>query len=136
MPATVALPCATQNEISGTAAATMVRHGLIAVAEGANMPSTPEAVAVFRGAGVLFAPGKAANAGGVVTSSLEMQQNASRDSWTFEHTDARLRETMATIHDTCVATADEYDAPGDYVVGANIAGFTRVADAMIAFGVI
>ena len=134
--ADVALPCATQNEIDKKRAENMVRMGVRAVAEGANMPSTPEAVRVFRDAGVLFAPGKAANAGGVVTSALEMQQNASRDSWTFEYTDQRLHEAMAHIHDTCVSVADEYGTPGDYVSGANIAGFIRVADAMLAFGVI
>ena len=100
------------------------------------MPSTPEAVAAFREAGVLFGPGKAANAGGVATSALEMQQNASRDSWTFDHTVTRLTEVMVGIHETCLAAADEYGKPGDYVFGANVAGFTKVADAMIAQGVI
>lgn len=100
------------------------------------MPTTPEGVRLFQEAGVLFAPGKAANAGGVATSALEMQQNASRDSWTFEQTEARLAEIMRGIHDLCAATADEYGAPGDYVLGANIAGFVRVAEAMRAFGVI
>ena len=136
VPVDVALPCATQNEITGEIAETLVRQGVVAVAEGANMPCRPDAVRVFRSAGVLFAPGKAANAGGVVTSSLEMQQNASRASWTFEHTDGRLHQIMASIHDTCITTADEYGSPGDYVTGANIAGFTRVADAMLAFGVV
>ena len=100
------------------------------------MPSTPDAIRVFQGAGVLFAPGKAANAGGVATSALEMQQNASRDSWSFEQTEARLAEIMRSIHDACAETADEYGAPGDYVLGANIAGFVRVAEAMRALGVI
>ena len=100
------------------------------------MPSTPDAVCAFREAGVLFGPGKAANAGGVATSALEMQQNASRDSWTFERTETRLAEIMANIHDLCAGTADEHGAPGDCVVGANIAGFVRVADAMEALGVI
>ncbi|MFE6968712.1 NADP-specific glutamate dehydrogenase [Isoptericola sp. NPDC057653] len=136
VPTDVALPCATQNELTEADAKQLVANGVRAVAEGANMPTTPEAVGLLRDAGVLFGPGKAANAGGVATSALEMQQNASRDSWSFEHTESRLAEIMTNIHDSCLATADEYDAPGDYVVGANIAGFTKVADAMIAFGVI
>ncbi|ACZ23311.1 glutamate dehydrogenase (NADP) [Sanguibacter keddieii DSM 10542] len=136
VPATVALPCATQNELDESAARTLLTNGVIAVAEGANMPATPEAVAAFQEAGTLFAPGKAANAGGVATSALEMQQNASRDSWTFEHTEARLEGIMTGIHDRCAETADAYDRPGNYVAGANIAGFTKVADAMIALGVV
>ena len=100
------------------------------------MPSTPEAVRIFADAGVGFAPGKAANAGGVATSALEMQQNASRDSWTFAHTEDRLSEIMTAIHDHCLHTADEYGAPGNYATGANIAAFTRVADAMLALGLI
>lgn len=134
--ATVALPCATQNELDGDAATRLVRNGLLAVGEGANMPSTREAVAVFQDAGVLFAPGKAANAGGVATSALEMQQNASRDSWSFEHTEQRLTDIMVGIHHRCAATADEYGAPGNYVAGANIAGFVKVADSMLAQGLI
>jgi glutamate dehydrogenase (NADP+) len=136
VPTDVALPCATQNELDEVAAKQLISHGVVAVAEGANMPTTPEATALFQEAGVLFAPGKAANAGGVATSALEMQQNASRDSWTFEHTEDRLAGIMARIHDQCVTTAEEYGAPGNYVLGANIAGFTKVADAMIAMGVI
>ncbi|MBA4612435.1 NADP-specific glutamate dehydrogenase [Stappia taiwanensis] len=136
VPCDVAMPSATQNELTGRDALALVKNGVIAVGEGANMPSTPEAVRVFQEAGVLFAPGKAANAGGVATSALEMQQNASRDSWTFERTEERLAEIMRNIHDTCAATADEYGAPGDYVLGANIAGFVRVAEAMKAQGVI
>ncbi len=132
----VAMPSATQNELTGKDAKTLVKNGVIAVGEGANMPSTPDAVRIFQEAGVLFAPGKAANAGGVATSALEMQQNASRDSWTFEQTEARLALIMRNIHDTCAATADEFGAPGDYVLGANIAGFVRVAEAMRALGVI
>ena len=135
-PVHVALPCATQNELSEAQAAKLVAGGLLAVAEGANMPTTPGAIRVFREAGVLFGPGKAANAGGVATSALEMQQNASRDSWSFEHTEERLSEIMAGIHERTASTAEEYGAPGDYVVGANIAGFIRVADAMLALGVI
>ncbi|MGH8828925.1 MAG: NADP-specific glutamate dehydrogenase [Jiangellaceae bacterium] len=136
VPAQVALPCATQNELDGSAAARLISNGVVAVAEGANMPCTPEAVRAFRSAGVSFGPGKAANAGGVATSALEMQQNASRDSWTFEHTEQRLRDIMRAIHATCHDTAEEYGSPGDYVAGANIAGFARVAEAMQAFGVV
>jgi glutamate dehydrogenase (NADP+) len=130
------MPSATQNELSGKDAGTLVKNRVIAVGEGANMPSTPEAIQVFQGADVLFAPGKAANAGGVATSALEMQQNASRDSWTFEQTEERLATIMRNIHDTCAATAEEYGAPGNYVLGANIAGFVRVAEAMQMLGVI
>lgn len=100
------------------------------------MPTTPEGIRVFQQRGVLFGPGKAANAGGVATSALEMQQNASRDSWTFARTEERLGEIMRDIHELCYSTADEYGAPGDYVHGANIAGFRRVANAMLAFGVV
>jgi len=136
VPCDVALPCATQNELHEADALALVRGGVKAVAEGANMPTTPEAVRVFQEAGVAFAPGKAANAGGVATSALEMQQNASRDSWTFEHTEARLGEIMKHIHDSCYTTAEKYGSPGNYVVGANIAGFELVADAMLAQGLI
>ena len=136
VPVDVALPCATQNELNGQAAATLIRNGVVAVAEGANMPCTPEAVHSFQDAGVIFAPGKASNAGGVATSALEMQQNAARDSWDFDATEARLQQIMADIHDRCIETADEYGHPGDYVMGANIAGFTKVADAGIALGVV
>ncbi|GAB3070359.1 NADP-specific glutamate dehydrogenase [Nocardioides zeae] len=136
VPATVALPCATQNELDAADARLIVDHGCLLVAEGANMPCTPEAVDVLREAGIAFGPGKAANAGGVATSALEMQQNASRDSWSFEHTEARLAEIMRGIHERCLTTADAYGTPGDYVAGANIAGFTQVADAMLALGVI
>ncbi|TDR90157.1 NADP-specific glutamate dehydrogenase [Enterovirga rhinocerotis] len=136
VPCAIAMPSATQNELTGKDAAKLVKNGVVAVGEGANMPSTPEAVRLFQEAGVLFAPGKAANAGGVATSALEMQQNASRDSWTFEQTETRLATIMRNIHDTCAETAEEYGAPGDYVLGANIAGFVRVAEAMDAQGVI
>ena len=136
LPCEVAMPSATQNELTGKDATTLVRNGVVAVGEGANMPCTPDAVRVFQNAGVLFGPGKAANAGGVATSALEMQQNASRDSWSFEKTEARLAEIMRNIHDSCAETAEEYGAPGDYVLGANIVGFERVAAAMAAFGVI
>ncbi|WNB85815.1 NADP-specific glutamate dehydrogenase [Cellulomonas sp. ATA003] len=136
VPVDVALPCATQNELTEADARALLKSDVVAVAEGANMPTTPEAAAALQGAGVLFGPGKAANAGGVATSALEMQQNASRDSWTFEHTEDRLAEIMAGIHDRCAETAEEYGMPGNYVVGANIAGFRRVADAMLALGII
>ena len=134
--ADIALPCATQNELNEVHAATLIGNGLKLVAEGANMPTTPAAMAALQAAGVLYAPGKASNAGGVATSALEMQQNASRDSWDFETTEERLRQIMIDIHDECVNTAEEFGAPGDYVVGANIAGLIRVADAMLALGVI
>jgi glutamate dehydrogenase (NADP+) len=132
----VALPCATQNELTGKDAAKLVAGGCTVVAEGANMPTTPEGVRVFLEAGIAFGPGKAANAGGVATSALEMQQNASRDRWTFEHTEQRLAEIMRDIHATCYETAEDYGVPGNYVVGANIAGFLRVADAMVALGLV
>jgi len=136
VPTEVALPCATQNELDESHAKTLLSNGLIAVSEGANMPTTPPAVKLLQESGVLFGPGKAANAGGVATSALEMQQNASRNAWTFEHTEERLLQIMTGIHDTCVATAEEYGVPGDYVRGANIAGFIKVADAMLALGVV
>ncbi|MDR7329662.1 NADP-specific glutamate dehydrogenase [Corynebacterium guangdongense] len=134
--ADVALPCATQNELNGEHAQTLAGNGVRYVAEGANMPSTPEAIEVFRSHGIHFAPGKASNAGGVATSALEMQQNASRDSWTFDYTDSRLNEIMSNIFRRTADTAAEYDHDGDYVVGANIAGFKKVADAMLAQGII
>ena len=136
VPCDVALPCATQNELTEADAATLIKNGCTVVAEGANMPCTPEAVRAFQEAGVRFAPGKAANAGGVATSALEMQQNASRDSWNFAYTEERLRIIMRDIHDRCRDTAEEYGSPNNYVLGANISGFTKVADAMLAFGVI
>lgn len=136
VPCDIAIPCATQNELDGSDAAHLIKSGCRIVAEGANMPCTADAVRAFSEAGVVFAPGKAANAGGVATSALEMQQNASRDSWTFAETEERLAEIMRRIHDRCLATADEYGQPGNYVAGANIAGFIRVADAMLALGVI
>ena len=132
----VALPCATQNELNETDAAALVGGGVRAVAEGANMPCTPEAARVFAQANVLFAPGKAANAGGVATSALEMQQNASRDSWSFEHTEERLASIMRGIHERCAETAEDYGQPSNYILGANMAGFTRVAEAMLAHGVV
>jgi glutamate dehydrogenase (NADP+) len=136
IPCDVALPCATQNELSAKDARRLVANGVKAVAEGANMPATPDAVRTFAEAGVPFGPGKAANAGGVATSALEMQQNASRASWTFDETEHRLQDIMAKIHASCFETADEYGAPGSYVVGANAAGFLRVARAMQALGLV
>jgi len=136
IPCDLALPCATQNELTGRDAKALVDNGCIAVSEGANMPTTPEGVRVFQEVGIAFGPGKAANAGGVATSALEMQQNASRDSWTFAHTEDRLSEIMCSIHDVCHATAEEYGAPGNYVMGANIAGFLKVATAMDAMGLV
>ena len=136
VPCDIAFPCATQNELNGHDAKTLITNGVQAVVEGANMPSTPDAVDLFTRAGVAFGPGKAANAGGVATSALEMQQNASRDSWSFDHTEARLAKIMSGIHATCEETADAYASPGNYVVGANIAGFLRVSQAMVALGLI
>ncbi len=132
----VALPCATQNELNGDAAVRLLRNGCGVVAEGANMPSTPEAVEHFQAAGILYAPGKAANAGGVATSALEMEQNASRSRWDFATAEAKLTNIMADIHHSCLEAADTYGRPGDYVLGANAAGFVRVADVMNAFGII
>jgi glutamate dehydrogenase (NADP+) len=136
IPCQVAMPSATQNEINGKDAALLVKNGCIAVGEGANMPTTPEGIQVFLQAGIAYGPGKAANAGGVATSALEMQQNASRDSWTFEYTEKRLANIMKNIHQTCFETAEEFGAKGNYVVGANIAGFIKVAKAMVAHGLI
>ena len=135
IPCDIALPCATQNELDGTAAKTLVKNGCIAVAEGANMPSTPEAVQAFLDAKIAFGPGKAANAGGVATSGLEMAQNSQRLAWTFEEVDAKLHRIMANIHETAKNAAEENSTPGNLVNGANIAGFLKVAKAMIAHGV-
>lgn len=132
----IALPCATQNELNGEEAAALVANSVIAVAEGANMPCTPEAVTAFQHAGVLFAPGKASNAGGVATSGLEMSQNSLRLSWTREEVDERLDNIMVNIHKAAAETAKEYGREGDYVFGANVAGFLKVADAMLQQGVI
>lgn len=131
----IALPCATQNELDGAAAETLIANGVIAVAEGANMPSTPEAIDAFQAAGILFAPGKAANAGGVATSGLEMSQNSMRYNWTFEEVDEKLKGIMKHIHTTCKEAATEYGDPNNYVLGANIGGFLKVADAMYMQGV-
>ncbi|HEU4483934.1 MAG TPA: NADP-specific glutamate dehydrogenase, partial [Povalibacter sp.] len=136
VPCQIALPCATQNELDEASARTLIRNGCIAVAEGANMPTTPGGVKAFMESGVAFGPGKAANAGGVATSALEMQQNASRDAWSFEFTENKLHEIMRNIHRDCWETAQEFGSPGNYVTGSNIAGFRRVAEAMLAFGVV
>jgi glutamate dehydrogenase (NADP+) len=136
IPCDVALPCATQNELGETDAIKLVENGCHVVGEGANMPTTPEATRVFLQADVAFGPGKAANAGGVATSALEMQQNASRDAWSFEHTEERLAEIMSGIHQRAFETAEEFGTPGNYINGANIAGFLKVARAMEAFGLV
>jgi glutamate dehydrogenase (NADP+) len=136
IPCDVALPCATQNELDGKAAAILVKNGCIAVAEGANMPSTPEAVDAFHAAHVSFGPAKAANAGGVATSALEMCQNSMRLSWTFEEVDAKLLWIMDNIYSQCRNASEAYGLKGNLVAGANIAGFLRVAEAMIAQGVV
>ena len=126
----IALPCATQNEIDGESADALIKNGVFVVAEGANMPSTPEAIEKFQSAGILFAPAKAANAGGVATSALEMSQNSERLSWTFEEVDAKLKGIMENIFHNSYNAAKEYGKEGDLVAGANIAGFLKVADAM------
>ena len=132
----VALPCATQNELNGEEAATLLANGCGCVAEGANMPSTPEAIEAFHEAGILFAPGKASNAGGVATSGLEMSQNSLRYNWTREEVDAKLHNIMKNIHGQCVAYGTREDGTVDYVRGANIAGFVKVADSMLDQGVV
>ena len=135
IPCDIALPSATQNEIDGASAELLVKNGCFCVAEGANMPSTPEAIAVYQKAGVLYAPAKAANAGGVATSALEMCQNSMRYSWTFEEVDAKLKEIMEGIFHACYDASKEYGEEGDLMAGANIAGFLKVCDAMLAQGV-
>ncbi|WP_314743011.1 NADP-specific glutamate dehydrogenase [Treponema lecithinolyticum] len=136
VPVDCAFPCATQNEMDETNAQTLVQNGVKLVAEGANMPCTPEAVQTFQKAGVLFAPGKASNAGGVAVSGLEMSQNSMRYSWTREEVDAKLKTIMKDIHDNAYEAAERFGIKGNYVAGANIAGFLKVAEAMIAQGVI
>lgn len=136
IPADCAFPSATQNEINGEDARTLVRNGCYLVGEGANMPTTPEGVEVFQEAKILFGPGKAANAGGVATSGLEMAQNSMRFSWSREEVDNRLKTIMTSIHSVAWETSIEYGVPGDYVTGANIAGFVKVADAMLAQGLV
>ncbi len=135
IPCDIALPCATQNELNEEDAKTLVKNGVIAVAEGANMPSTIEATNVFLSSNVLFGPGKAANAGGVATSALEMSQNASMTAWTFEEVDEKLHGIMVNIYKNAAAAAEKYGHKDNFVVGANIAGFVKVADTMIAQGV-
>ena len=132
----LAFPCATQNELDGSEAQSLIANGCKAVAEGANMPCTPDAVEAFQQAGVMFAPGKASNAGGVATSGLEMSQNSLRLSWTSEEVDGRLQRIMKDIHSQCVEYGRQEDGSVDYVQGANIAGFVKVADAMIDQGVV
>jgi glutamate dehydrogenase (NADP+) len=132
----IALPCATQNELNGQEAKTLIENGCMCVSEGANMPSTPEAIHEFTNAKILFAPGKASNAGGVATSGLEMSQNSLRISWSREEVDSRLKDIMEDIHDSCVQYGEQEDGSIDYIKGANIAGFVKVADAMLAQGVI
>ena len=136
IPCDVALPCATQNELNADDAAALVKNGVRFVAEGANMPTTLEATEYLQKNGVTFAPGKASNAGGVATSALEMSQNSMRLSWTFEEVDAKLHDIMAGIHRNAYAAAEQYGCAGNYVVGANIAGFKKVADAMMAQGIV
>ncbi len=136
VPVDVALPCATQNELDARDAATLIRHGVLCVAEGANMPATIEAAKAFEAAGVLYAPGKASNAGGVATSGLEMSQNAMRLSWTREEVDARLLQIMQGIHAACLKHGTRADGSVSYIAGANVAGFVKVADAMLAQGVV
>ena len=136
IPCQIALPCATQNEVNEASAKALIANGVEAVGEGANMPSTLEATAAFQAADVLFAPAKAANAGGVAVSALEMSQNSQRLSWTFEEVDEKLHGIMVGIFHKVDAAAKEYATPGDYVAGANIAGFLKVADAMMAQGAV
>lgn len=136
VPGDLAFPCATQNELTEAGARSLLDGGVRVVAEGANMPTTPDAVALFQQAGVLFAPGKAANAGGVATSALEMSQNASRDRWDFEQSELRLHRIMRDVHDSSYAASERYGRPGDYVLGANSAGFVTVAQAMLDQGVV
>ncbi len=136
IPCQIALPCATQNELDASAAKALIANGCFAVAEGANMPCTPEAVDALQKAGTLFAPAKAANAGGVATSALEMSQNSMRFYWTFEEVDNHLRRIMADLYQNAANAAAEYGRPGDLAAGANIAGFLKVADSMLAYGVV
>ena len=136
VPCDVALPCATQNELDVEAAENLIKNGVIAVCEGANMPTTLEATKLFQEKDVMFVPGKAANAGGVATSALEMSQNSQRLSWTFEEVDSKLQQIMVNIYKNISEAAKKYGFEGNYVVGANIAGFVKVADTMIAQGVV
>jgi len=136
IPCDIALPCATQNELNGEAAKALVANGCFAVAEGANMPCTPDAVDTLKEAGVLFGPAKAANAGGVAVSALEMSQNSMRFFWTFEEVDEHLKQIMTDLYKNASSAAAEYGMPGDLVAGANIAGFLKVANSMLAYGLV
>ena len=136
LPVDIALPCATQNELDLSAAKALIQNGCFAVAEGANMPCTPDAVEALQAAGLLFAPAKAANAGGVATSALEMSQNSMRMSWSFEEVDSHLKDIMTNLYHNAAGAAAQYGKPGDLVAGANIAGFLKVADAMLAYGLV
>lgn len=136
VPCDIALPCATQNEVNGDDAKMLIENGCTVVAEGANMPSTPEAIKIFVEKGLMYGPGKAANAGGVAVSGLEMSQNSIRLSWTREEVDNHLKKIMKDIHDAAFTAAEKYSRKGNYVDGANIAGFLKVADAMMAQGVV
>ena len=136
IPCDIALPCATQNELDLTGAKALIANGCFAVAEGANMPSTPEAVDAFQEAGILFAPAKAANAGGVATSALEMSQNSMRFYWTFEEVDDHLRKIMTDLYHNASNAAAQYGTPGNLVAGANIAGFLKVGESMLAYGIV
>ena len=136
IPCGIALPCATQNELSGDSAKALIANGCFAVAEGANMPSTPEAVETFQAAGILFAPAKAANAGGVAVSALEMSQNSMRFFWSFQEVDDHLKQIMTDLYRNASQAAAQYGMAGNLVAGANIAGFLKVADSMLAYGVV
>ena len=136
VPCDIALPCATQNELPLAGAEALVANGCYAVAEGANMPSTPDAIAYLQQNGILFAPAKASNAGGVATSGLEMSQNSLRLSWTFEEVDERLHNIMVNIYHSAAATAEKYGMKGNLVAGANIAGFEKIASAMMSQGIV
>ena len=136
IPCDIALPCATQNELDGQSAKTLIANGCFAVAEGANMPSTPDAVDIFQEAGILFAPAKAANAGGVAVSALEMSQNSMRFFWSFEEVDSKLKGIMTDLYKNASSAAAEYGMAGNLVAGANIAGFMKVANSMLAYGLV
>ena len=132
----IAMPCASQNEMDAEGAKALIANGAIAVFEGANMPLTPEAIALVQGSGLLYSPGKASNAGGVATSGLEMSQNSIRMSWSFEEVDEKLQGIMKNIYKACYDASVECGRPGDLMVGANVAGFLKVAEAMMAQGVV
>ena len=136
VPCDIALPCATQNEINKESAEALVKGGCTVVCEGANMPSTPEAIEGYLSNGILYGPAKASNAGGVATSALEMSQNSMRMSWSFEEVDSHLKDIMTNLYHNAAGAAAQYGKPGDLVAGANIAGFLKVADAMLAYGLV